>query len=500
MKTALVIENSPRDAARLCSVLEVDFGFETEVCDTGAKAEAIIRARPSQIAAVLILNEIHGPPFCFELLILCRKTLSEDVPVIVVSSSLDASLATRAFALGARDFLEKPLDIERVKSSLERLLFPQNPELPAVKALNETILGNSRSLRATLQQVAKVIPYPETRVLLIGESGTGKELLAQGIHALGPQSAKPCVAVNVTAIPKELLESQLFGHEKGAFTNAYDSHRGYLEEAEDGTLFLDEIGELEVDLQVKLLRVIQERRFRRLKGSKDLEFKARVVCATNKDLASRVKAGAFRSDLFHRIAEVIINVPPLRERTGDIDVLLDHLLKRENADTNKNVRFSREALSVLRSYSFPGNIRDLQNLVHASVIACDDAWILPTHLPLASMGVFEGDEQIDPDQVEQQPAGSNNGTRTEINRAYAGLFEEIERTLPSNWLELPYKDVFDRYQQAFDRVYLPLLISRYRHNVTQATKAARVDKKTFDRHWKEAGLKPLRSKEDDSDD
>lgn len=502
MKKVLIIDNSPRDAARIRSVLEVDYGLATEVCDTGSKAEAVITAEHDDIALVLLVHEIPGPPFSFELLILCGKTFKDEVPVIVISSALDASLATRAFALGARDFLEKPLDIERVKSSLERLLFPNNPELPAVKTLNQKILGNSKSLLATLQQLAKVIPYPGTHVLLVGESGTGKELLAHGIHALGSQSTQPCVAVNVGAIPRELVESQLFGHEKGAFTSAFDTHRGYLEESESGTLFLDEIGELELELQVKLLRVIQERKFRRLKGAKDLDFKARLVCATNQNLPSRVKEGTFRSDLFHRIAGVIINVPPLRERDGDIDILLEHFLEYENSQTNKSARFSREALTILRSYPFPGNIRDLQNLVHASVIACDGPWILPGHLPLKSMGILTGVEETPAAKVVESPDGlsNRNGAPSEVHKSYAALFNELQRVLPSNWLELPYKEIFDQYQQAFDRVYLPFLINRYHHNVTQATKAAGVDKKTFDRHWREAGLKPLRSREDNGDD
>jgi DNA-binding NtrC family response regulator len=436
------------------------------------------------------------------LLLLCRKLLNEEVPVIVISSALDASLATRAYAFGARDFLEKPLDIERVRFSLERLLFPQNPELPSVKALNEKILGNSRSLRAALQQIAKIIPYSETRVLLVGESGTGKELLAQGIHALSADPTKPCVAVNVGAIPRDLVESQLFGHEKGAFTSAFDSHRGYLEEAEDGTLFLDEIGELELPLQVKLLRVIQERKFRRLKGTKDLDFKGRLICATNKNLTNQVNEGSFRSDLFHRIAQVIVNVPPLREREGDIDLLLEHFLREENTTVGKTARFSREALTILRSYSFPGNIRDLQNLVHASVIACDGNWILPEHLPLKSMGTLTQVEETPKAPVagEQKLTTDSNGTPSPDSKSHAALFDELQRVLPNNWLDLPYKKMLDEYQHAFDRIYLPLLIHRYRHNVTQATKAAGVDKKTFDRHWKEAGLKPLRSREDSTDD
>lgn len=503
MKKLLLIDNSPRDAQRLSAMLQDKHELEVLVCVSGAEAEVVINSDCEDIAAVFVLNEIPGPPFCFELLLHCRKVLADNVPLIVVSSALDASVATRAAAFGARDFLEKPLDMQRVESSLERLLFAQDPDLPLVRSLRQTILGDSAALRATLRQVAKVIPHPETRVLLFGESGTGKELLAQGIHRLGPQSNEPCVAVNVGAIPRDLIESQLFGHEKGAFTSAVDSHRGYLEEAGSGTLFLDEIGDLDLPLQVKLLRVVQERKFRRLKGSKDLDFSARLICATNRDLAKSVRENLFRRDLFHRIAELTVQVPPLRDRRGDVDLLLERFLNLIAG--GRPVRFARETLTILRSYPFPGNIRELENLVRAALIECDGDWIFPDHLPLKSMGVFLADDNQDRSTtgIQEVPQDGNGAAAAAIGSpppSYRKLFIELERTLPANWLELPYKEIVEQYQRAFDRIYLPFLIERHRHNVTQATKAAGVDKKTFDRHWKEAGLRPLRSGDEKPDD
>src|SRR6185503_97268 len=233
---------------------------------------------------------------------------------------------TRARILGAEDFLEKPLDSERIKSSLRSLLTKADPVSPVVVELQKKILGDSPALVHMLKQIGKYILRHDSNVLLIGESGTGKELLAQAIHQLGSQAKAPNVAVNVAQSPRDLMESVLFGHEKGAFTGANDRHIGLLEEANRGMLFLDEIGELEMSLQAKLLRVIQEREFRRVKGSVSLPFAARLVCATNRDLAETVKAGQFREDLYHRIAEVTIKVPPLRARTGDVELLLTHFL------------------------------------------------------------------------------------------------------------------------------------------------------------------------------
>jgi DNA-binding NtrC family response regulator len=503
MKKILVIDNSPRDAERLSALLETDYDFQAEVCASGVQAEAVLNERPADVVAVFVLHEIPGPPFAFELLRLCRKVLPGEPPLVVISSALDASLATRAYTLGASDFLEKPLDMERVKSCVEKLLFAQDSQLPVLKGLRESILGNSPALRATLKQVAKVIPHLETRVLLVGESGTGKELLAQAVHRLGPNAQGPCVAVNAGAIPSELIESQLFGYEKGAFTGAVDSHRGYLEEAGSGTLFLDEIGDLELPLQVKLLRVTQEKSFRRLNGNKDLAFGARLVCATNHDLAHSVEEGSFRRDLFYRIAEVTIHVPPLRSRNGDVDLLLEHFLAA--AAGERRVRFARETLTILRSYPFPGNVRELENLVRAALIDCDGELILPHHLPLKSMSVFLAAESRDLRHTDpQDPARARNGDAPpapaeSVNPSHDKLFREIERVLPGNWLELPYKGVADEFQGALDRIYFASLIERYRHNVTKATKAAGVDKKTFDRHWKEAGLPPLRAEEEKPD-
>lgn len=490
----LIADNSPRDVQRFRSSVE-DAGFTSEQCVSGTELARYLDNAEKDLTAIILLWELPGPPFGFELLVSARRLLP-DVPVIVVSSALDASLATRAFRLGAYDFLEKPLDMQRVKSCLDSLSRAANHDSPLIERLNKTILGKSPALLSMLRQIAKVIENQATRVLLVGESGTGKELVAQAIHNLGLHAAAPLVGVNVAAIPKELLESELFGHEKGAFTGASDLHRGYMEEAGSGTLFLDEIGELNLSLQVKLLRVLQENKFRRLKGSKEIEFRACVVTATNRDLTQDVKQGAFRQDLFHRINEVTIQVPALRERTGDIDLLLDYFLERYGGE--RQVRIARETLSILRSYTFPGNVRELENIIKGALINCGDSLLLPKHLPLSRMGEFLGQE----DEVlptETKTLQERESPDSDQNDAYHELFLELSRLLPENWRDLPYKQVLEYYERAFDRVYLPDLIRRHHHNVTQATKAAKVDKKTFTQHWKNAQLPSLRTGEDESD-
>jgi DNA-binding NtrC family response regulator len=492
MQTILIVENSPRDAARFCSLVSDD--LQVVVRESGAQAEHFLTTNRQELAAIIILLEIPGPPFALELLLRCRQTLPS-VPVVITSNALDATIAARAVALGASDFLQKPLDAERVKSCLQTLRSAQDPYLPIIEQMGQRIIGQSSALRTSLRQVAKVIPHHELRVLLMGESGTGKELLAQAIHGLGPGASAPCVAVNVSAIPKELIESELFGHEKGAFTGAITSHKGYLEEAGQGTLFLDEIGDLDLALQVKLLRVIQEKSFRRLKGASDIAFQARLVCATNLDLAEAVKEGRFRRDLYHRVAEVSIHVPPLRERKGDLELLLGHFLSLYSK--GRRVRFARETMTILGVYTFPGNVRELENIVRAALISSDGEWVLPTHLPLPSMSAFSTQEgpAAAGSAGDGTVAAANPSWQEPLTQSHGRLFDELARLLPADWLEMPYKEVWKRCLWALDRTYLTNLIERYHHNVSRATKAAGIDKHTFSQHWREADLPPIRAGE-----
>lgn len=489
MHKVLVIDSPARDAERFGRILAKD-GWEAGVCSTGAEAERVIAKADEGYAAAVILWEIPGPPFGFDLLTQCKQVWPE-MPAVVVSGRLDAGLAVRAVHLGASDFLEKPLDSERVLACLQRLLAERDPLSPLVEKARQTILGQSPKLLEMVSQLAKAIPHADSRVLLIGESGTGKELIAQAIHQLGTRAKAPMVAVNISAIPATLIESALFGHEKGAFTGAANPHVGYLEEAGNGTLFLDEIGDLELSLQVKLLRVIQENEFRRLSGKKTLPFVARLICATNRDLAVAVHEGTFRRDLYHRIAEFTIQVPPLRERDRDLTLLLNHFLTKYRG--TRNVRFARETLTILRSYPFPGNVRELENLVKGALIECEGEVILPHHLPLKSMGAF-----LSP-QTQATPA-----VKTEMvaqpeqpNQTHQKLYEELLRLLPSNWLELGYRESLLPYERVFDRIYLQHRLERARYNVSQAAKEAGVDGKTFRKRWRDCGLPPLSAGEEE---
>lgn len=489
MNKILLIDNSLSDIKRFESLLAKE-GLTAEVYLSGKEAYAALKTSREEFSAAFILWDLTGPVSGFDLLIKCHRIWPE-MPIIVMSSTLDIAMATRAFTLGAMDFLEKPLDSDRIASCLKNLLAKQDPLSPIVVQLRKSIIGDSPALIATLKQVAKVIAHASSRTLITGESGTGKELLAQAIHQLGPRSSKPFIPINIGEVPSTLIESALFGHEKGAFTGATDRHIGFFELASDGTIFLDEIGDIDLSLQSKLLRVIQEKEFRRLKGVQTIPFKARLVCATNRDLATAVNQASFRRDLFHRIAEVTIQVPPLRARNGDIDLLLKHFL-----DIYKDghpLKFARETRTILRSYSFHGNIRELQNLVKAAVILCDGDTILPQHLPLQSMGVFiAADRESVPDKLPssdfEQPGRLQE------------LVKEIANSLPENWMEQKYKEALASYVKAFDRVYLPNKLEKWRYNISKAAREADLDPKTFRKRWEDGGLPALKAEKENPDE
>jgi two-component system response regulator AtoC len=493
MSKILLVESSASDARRFEELLDNN-EFKIERCDSGAVAENIIVSEnQSDFAVAVIRWEIPQPKVGFDLLRRCRKVWP-NVPVVIVSSSLDAQMVTRAALVGARDFLMEPLEATRIRSCIQSLLPEPLPLSPLVDEIRRSILGNSPSLIAVLKQVARVIPHDDLSVLLVGEPGTGKELFAQAIHEFGrldkKPDRKPWVAVNVAAIPETLIESLLFGYEKGAFTGANEQRAGFLEQAGEGTLFLDEIGDLDLSLQVKLLRVLQEKQFWRLGGKATKDFKARVIFATNRDLAKSVNQETFRRDLYDRITEVQIQIPPLRDRKEDLDLLLTHFLKLYSE--GNQLSWSREALSILQTYPFPGNVRELQNLVKGAVINCEGEVILPHHLPLQRMGAFLKPKADDSSPESLEPSDTENPVTQ-------GLFDELNKILPPNWLDLTYREATQPYAHAFDRVYLTHLLNRYKHNLTRAAMAADIDVKTFRKRWKECGLPPLKAGEEVAD-
>lgn len=301
--------------------------------------------------------------------------LAPATKIIVVTGNDDRSNAIEAIALGAYDFYQKPIDPEVLGLIVERAFQLHSLECEHLKLQQQHlqtpfsgIIATSPPMQAVIRMIEKIAPTQAT-ALLIGESGTGKELLARAIHRLSPRAEQPFIAVNCAAIPENLLESELFGYEKGAFTGAVSQTKGKIEYAQDGTFFLDEIGDLPFGLQAKLLRFIQERVIERVGGRKEIAVNVRIICATHRHLPALIEQGKFRGDLYYRLSEIVVNIPPLRERGGDIMTIANSLLQRYCHENQcKEKRFSQDAALALESHVWPGNIREMENRIKRAVI------------------------------------------------------------------------------------------------------------------------------------
>lgn len=327
------------------------------------------------------------------------KEADPDIPVILMTAYGSVEEAVTAMKEGAFDFIQKPVDLDHLKLLVGRAARQQDLLRENLVLREEysarygfpRIVGEHPSIKAAGQQVQKVAAT-ETTVLLLGESGTGKELFARAIHHLSRRSEQPFVALNCAAIPEGLVENELFGHEKGAYTGAGARKIGKMEMAHHGTLFLDEIGELPLMTQAKLLRVLEERRFERIGGTQAVDVDTRILCATNKDLEAAVAAKTFRDDLYFRIAAVPLTIPPLRERGDDVLMLAAHFLERYCRELSKpGLKLSDEARERMLAYPWPGNIRELQNAIERAVILADGAAILAKDLRLPAARPEPGD-------------------------------------------------------------------------------------------------------------
>jgi two-component system nitrogen regulation response regulator NtrX len=359
MALILIIDDEAGIRQTLASILE-DEGYRVLAAEDAILGLEILgREAVDLVFLDVLLPKLGG----MEALERIRKEWPE-IGVAVISGHASIDMAVRAVKLGAFDFLEKPLSLDKVltlcRNALEiQKLRKENRNLKQDSSrLKDEIIGNSRGIenvRALIRQAAA----SDARILISGENGTGKELVARAIHNGSSRADRAFVEVNCAAIPDTLIESELFGHEKGAFTDAVSSRKGRFELARGGTLFLDEIGDMSLSAQAKVLRAIQEQKIERLGGEKTIETDVRILAASNKDLEKECQAGRFRQDLFFRLNVIPIHIPPLRERPGDVPLLLDHFLKELGSGT---MEFSKEALDFLASYAWPGNIRELRNL------------------------------------------------------------------------------------------------------------------------------------------
>jgi DNA-binding NtrC family response regulator len=380
----LIVEDDPHTRNGLAELVQA-WGFQTEEAPDGEEAlRRVTTFRPAIVVSDLVMPRMGG----LDLLRALKDQLS-DMTFILLTAQGTVESAVEAIKEGAYDYLSKPVDPQRLQILLQKAVERQET-LREVRSLRRQlrevgsfgrIIGNSGAIRSLYRVIEQAAPT-QASVLISGESGTGKELIAQTIHELSPRTSFPFVAINCAAIPETLLESEIFGHEKGAFTGAHDRRTGVFELAHRGTLFLDEIAEMQPATQVKLLRVLQERTFRRLGGRQEQTVDVRVIAATNLNPLEAVRSGKLREDLYYRLNVFAVELPPLRDRREDIPLLVQTFLNEFNTRNGKAVRaVDQEAMYILEHYPWPGNIRELRNVMERATILADGEFIEVRHLP-----------------------------------------------------------------------------------------------------------------------
>ena len=428
-------------------------------CTTTTVAQEALTLLESQRPDVL-LTDLKMPGI--EGLELLRRAhrIDPDLPVIVITAFASIESAVGAVKEGAFDYLPKPFGAEQLRVAVDRALRQRELTLEnrnLRQQLQETlglenIIGRSPAMVSVFELIKKAA-RSEANILVLGESGTGKELVARAIHANSERASRPFVPVDCASLPEHLLESELFGHEKGAFTGAVKTKSGLIEMADHGTLFLDEIGELPLALQSKFLRALQERTIRRVGGTGLIEVDMRVVSATNRDLREEIAQGRFREELFYRVNVIAIELPPLRERAGDVPLLARAFLGRYGR--GREISLDEPALAALQAYAWPGNVRELQNVIERACALADGPTVRARDLP---------------DYVLSRPAtaGVPAGPAT-------------DGRMPPTRADLPLKQAKEQWMESLEGAYLRALLESHQGNISAAAKVAGIDRKTFHR-------------------
>jgi len=385
MASILIIDDDPAMVG-IISELAKELGHDPVPCNSGQKAIEIL---PS-LAPQLVISDIRMDKTKRGLDVLreCQKSLP-DTPVIIVTGYPDAEDAVEAMKLGAQDYIRKPFKIDELKLRIQHALDHRNTVRENVylkKELKEryrfeSIIGTGTKMQEIYNLIAKVADTDST-IMILGESGTGKELVARALHFNSSRQHQPFVAINCSALPENLLESELFGHKKGSFTGAVQDKMGLFEEAQQGTIFLDEINSMPLQLQTKLLRVLQERQLRRVGDTRTIPINVRVLAATNEPLYEKIKAGTFREDLYYRLAVIPLEIPPLRERTDDIPLLVNHFIHKNAHQTGAEPKkIEPLAVDSLSHYHWPGNVRELENAIERACALCEEGIIKLSDFP-----------------------------------------------------------------------------------------------------------------------
>ncbi|MBC7189248.1 sigma-54-dependent Fis family transcriptional regulator [Candidatus Aerophobetes bacterium] len=464
-KGSIIVIDDEEVICESCRRILEEAGFEVETVTNSRKALDRIREKLFDVAIVdLKMPEIDG----MEILRRIKKH-SPEVMVIIITGYSTVDSAVKAMKMGAFDYVPKPFTPDElemiVKNALEkkRLIFENRYLRSQLKEKYSfyNIIGKSPKMQEVYQTLEKVAPTDST-VLIYGESGTGKELVAKAIHYNSPRRDKPFISVDCGALSESLLESELFGHVKGSFTDAVVTKPGLFEVANGGTFFLDEVGNISLSIQAKLLRVLQEREFKPVGGTKWKKVDIRLIAATNQDLEKLIREGKFREDLFYRLNIVPIFLPPLRERKEDIPLLAFHFLQKFNQERNKNVKgISPEAMEILINYSWPGNVRELENVIERLIVMSEEEVIKPHHLPLSIRG--------------KEPT--------------------IEVETPRSWEEMKKlkKELKRKVTEKIERKFLIETLRRNNWNITRSAKDVGMQRQNFQALLKKYNITPQKS-------
>jgi DNA-binding NtrC family response regulator len=455
----LIVDDEP-DMLDNCARILGRAGYECVTTADSRKALGLVESeRPDLLLTDLRMPEVDG-------LALLRQARQVDphLPVVIFTAFATIESAVAAVKDGAFDYLPKPFSADQLTLAVERAVSQRRLALENLRLREqlkgtyglENLIGRSPAMAEVFELVRKAA-RSDANILIVGESGTGKELVARAIHANSPRETQAFVPVDCASLPEQLLESELFGHEKGAFTGAVKTKPGLIEVAQRGTLFLDEVAELPVGLQVKLLRALQERQIRRVGGTRQIDVDVRLVSATNRDLRELVVKGQFREELYYRVNVIAIVLPPLRERKGDVGLLVHAFLKRYAPGREGPLKgFEPEALQILEAYAWPGNVRELQNVIERACVLAEGQTLtvrdLPPHLRV--------------------PAGTAGAPPP-----------------PLSGTNLPLREAKAEWMTQLEAAYLADLLQRHRGNVSQAAKAAGIDRKTFHRLIKKYGIR-----------
>ncbi len=387
MKPAILVVDDDEVMRETLSDVLTKRGYAVSTAETGGQTLSSLKDQPFD----LVLLDIRLPDMDGLDVLKRIKEIESDLMVIVMTAYSDVQTAVTAIKSGAYDYIDKPFELEQLKILIRKALETQNlrnevrrlQRQGGEKQQGAEIYGNSPLIKNVMELIEMISQTPKTSVLIQGESGTGKELAANAIHYRSRRANKPLMKINCGAIPENLLETELFGYEKGAFTDAKGTKKGLFELANGGTVFLDEIAEMKSYLQTKLLRVLESQSFMRVGGEREINVDVRIIAATNKDLAALVNAGQFRKDLYYRLKVMVIEMPPLRERNEDILPLANLFIEDHNRELGKNVKGVSEAAEVyLVNYWWPGNVRELRNIIERAMILSDGNEILSDHLPI----------------------------------------------------------------------------------------------------------------------